>query len=165
MKQEFIITDKKVRFDAYEAVKAITGDPIIVVTIAEYKKDRSAAQNSLYWAWMTDCQNTTCNEYSGRTKDEWHLEFKEKSLLNIYIRDQTKNYAELMSSLYEVKVECDDDVYFNMREFIIDNTSTTDASVAQFAEYLTDIERFCHSVGIQLRTDSDMYRQAMGKKS
>ncbi|MFA5996657.1 MAG: recombination protein NinB [Candidatus Paceibacterota bacterium] len=165
MKQEFIISDRKARLEAYEAVKAITSDPVMVVTIAEHKKDRSAAQNSLYWAWLTDCQNTTCNEHAGRTKDEWHREFKEKSLLNIYIRDQTKNYAELMAALYEVKIECDSDVYGNMREFIINNTSTTDANLSQFSEYLADIERFCYSAGIQLRTDSDIYRQAMGKTS
>ncbi|MFA5921199.1 MAG: recombination protein NinB [Methylococcaceae bacterium] len=165
MKQEFIITDKKVRFDAYEAVKSITSDPVMVVTIAEYKKDRSAAQNSLYWSWLTDCQNTDCNEHAGRTKEEWHREFKEKSLLNIFLKDETKKYAKLLGALYQIKVDFGGDAYGLQYDFIIDKLSTTEANVVQFTEYLTDIERFCHSVGIQLRTDSDMYRQAMGMRS
>ncbi|MGZ4968016.1 MAG: recombination protein NinB [Methylobacter sp.] len=164
MKKEFVITDQKVRFQAYEAVRAITKDPVMKVTITEYKKNRSAAQNSLYWAWLTDCENTTCNDHAGKTKDEWHLEFKEKSLLNIFLKDEAKIYARLLGALYQIKVDFGQEAYDLQYEFIIDKLSTTEANVAQFAEYLTDIERFCHSVGIQLRTDSDMYRQAMGKK-
>jgi hypothetical protein len=164
MKQEFIVTDKQVRFKAYEAVKAITQNPVMKVTITEYKKNRSAAQNSLYWAWLTDCENTACNEHAGKTKDDWHLEFKEKSLLNIFLKDETKIYARLLGALYQIKVDFGSDAYDLQYKFIIEKLSTTEANVAQFTEYLTDIERFCHSVGIQLRTDSDMYRQAMGKK-
>lgn len=164
MRQEFVVTDKKVRFRAYEAVKAITSDPVMKVTITEYKKNRSAAQNSLYWAWLTDCQDTTCNEHAGKTKDDWHLEFKEKSLLNIFLKDENKIYAKLLGALYQIKVDFGSDAYELQYEFIIDKLSTTEANVAQFTEYLTDIERFCHSVGIYLRTDSDMYRQAMGMR-
>lgn len=164
MKTAIVIKSQDDRRKAFDAIKSIRSEPVMVVTIAEYKKDRSAAQNSLYWAWLTDCQNTTCNEQAGRTKDEWHDEFKEKSLLNIYIRDNVNGTAETMAALYEVKLNCDVDVYSSMRNFVIKNISTTDANVTQFTEYLTDIERFCQTVGIQLRTDSDMYRQAMGKK-
>jgi hypothetical protein len=164
MKQEFIINSQQSRKAAAEAVNNITRDPLMVVTISEYKKDRSAAQNRLMWSWLTDASVTKNNEHAGNTKDWWHLFFKEHSLLNIYIRDNVNGTAETMSSLYEVKVSCGIETYNNMKKFIVENISTTDADVAQFTEYLQDIERFCNSVGISLRTDSNIYNQAMGIK-
>lgn len=162
--QRFIVRSQKIRLDALNAVKSITREPVMEVTIAEYKKNRTAAQNSLYWGWLTDCQNTGINEHAGKTKDEWHLWFKEKSLLNIFLKDPKKKYAALLGALYQIKVDFGDEAYRLQYEFIIEKLSTTEANVTQFTEYLTDIERFCHSVGIQLRTDQYLYQEAMGTK-
>ncbi len=51
-----------------------------------------------------------------------------------------------------------------MKKFVIENISTTDASVREFTEYLSDIQRWCSSVGIALRTDSADFKKAMGVK-
>lgn len=161
---QIVVNSRQNRFNAIEAIKAIRAEPVMQVTIEEYKDDRSAAQNRLYWAFMHDCERTTVNEHAGNDKDWWHLFFKEKSLLNIYIRDNVNGTAETMAALFDVKVNCGADTYNNMKRFVIENISTTDANVAQFTEYLNDIQRFCGSVGISLRTDSQMFRQAMGIK-
>ncbi|MGZ5029043.1 MAG: hypothetical protein ACXWAT_00740 [Methylobacter sp.] len=161
---QIVINSRANRFNAIEAIKAIRSEPVMVVTIDEYKDDRSAAQNRLYWAWMHDCMTTTTNEHSGNDKDWWHLFFKEKSLLNIYIRDNVNGTADTMAALFDVKVNCGAETYNNMKKFVIENISTTDANVVQFTEYLNDIQRFCGSVGISLRTDSAMFRRAMGIK-
>jgi hypothetical protein len=164
MKTAIIIRNQDDRRKAFDAIKAIRKEPVMVVTIAEYKKNRSAAQNSLYWGWLTDLQDTNINEHAGKTKDEWHLEFKKKSLLNIFLKDESKIYARLLGALYQIKVDFGPDAYDLQYDFILDKLSTTEANVAQFTEYLNDIERFCHSVGIQLRTDQHIYQQAMGIK-
>lgn len=148
------------------AAKMIEGISIqrpLVVTVEEEKTDRSTAQNRLYWAWIHDASVTKTNEHAGNTKDWWHNFFKEHSLLNIYIRDDVAGTAETMAALYDVKVNCGVDTFNNMKKFVVENISTTDANVKQFAEYLQDVERFCNSVGIKLRTDQHIYAKAMGR--
>lgn len=162
MSLAIVIDSKLSRFNAVEAVKNITSEPIMEVVIREYSDDRTAAQNRLLWAWLTDAQNTTANTYAGNVKEWWHLFFKEHSLLNIYIRDNVAGTAETMAALYDVKINCGVETYNNMRKFVINNISTTDANISQFSEYLRDIERFCNTVGIKLRTDTHIYRRAIG---
>lgn len=139
-------------------------DKPLVVTVDEEKSDRSTAQNRLYWAWVKDASDTSNNEHAGNTKDWWHNFFKEHSLLNIYIRDDVAGTAATMAALYDVKVNCGIDTFNNMKKFVIESISTTDANVAQFSEYLQDVERFCNTVGIRLRTDSYLYSSAMGQR-
>ncbi|MGZ5053354.1 MAG: recombination protein NinB [Methylobacter sp.] len=93
---QIVINTRQDKFNLIEAIKDIRAEPKMMVTIEEYKDDRSAAQNRLYWAWLTDCQNTGINEQARKTKDEWHLFFKEKSLLNIFLKDPKKKYAGLL---------------------------------------------------------------------
>jgi len=161
---EFIINSRESRHAAVEAVKNITSEPLMMVTIAEYSDDRSAAQNRLYWAFMHDCERTSCNEHAGNTKDYWHKFFKEHALLNIFIRDDVDGISETMAALYEVKQQCGVEVYNNMKKFVIENISTTSANVREFTEYLSDIQRWCGGVGIALRTDSADFKKAMGQK-
>jgi hypothetical protein len=123
------------------------------------KISRNAAQNSLYWGWLTDMEGTTVNEFAGTTSEEWHKEMKHRYLCPIYIRD-VPGYAEMVSALHGTK---DLDGYVALRNGVVDLTSTTKASVAQFSEYLGKIEKFCHYRGIELRTDSALYKQAMGE--
>ncbi|MFA6213405.1 MAG: recombination protein NinB [Candidatus Obscuribacterales bacterium] len=164
MKQSILINSQDKRKQAVIAVNNITSDPLMQVTIEKAVNTRSVAQNRLYWAFMYDCEHTGVNEQAGKTKDEWHSFFKERALLNIFIRDNVDGTAETMAALYEVKTSCGVDVYNNMKAFVIDKISTTSANVVQFTEYLQDIERFCYSVGIALRTDSQDYLKAMGVK-
>ena len=162
--REIVVYTQADRRDVIEAVKLIRSDPVMAVTISEYVLTRSGAQNKLYWAWLTDCERTLSNEHMGNTKHEWHKRFKREILLNIYIRDNVDGMAETMGSLYEVKINCGVDVYRNIKDFVIDKISTTDANVKQFTEYLTDIQRFCAWAGIGLRTDSPEFKRAFGLK-
>lgn len=159
-----VINNKQDRDRAQTAIMAIRSEPKMTVTIAPYVDSRSAAQNRLLWAWCTDMQRTTVNEHAGNTKNWWLHYFKEHSLLNIYIRDNVDGTAETMAALYDVKINCGVDAYNSMKSFVIKNISTTDANVPQFTEFLSDIQRWCGSVGIALRTDSADFRRAMGVK-
>lgn len=80
-------------------------------------------------------------------------------LCPIFMRDDP-GYAEMVSVLNDIK---DIDGYAELRDGVINLTSTTKASAAQFSEYLAKIERFCHGLGIVLRTDPGLYRLALGK--
>jgi hypothetical protein len=123
------------------------------------KASRSACQNSLYWAWLADMEKTPVNEYSGNDAEWWHKEMKHRYLCPIFIRDDA-GYSEMIAVLHDIK---DIDGYDQLRDGVVNLTSTTKCSVGQFSEYLGKIERFCHVRGIALRTDSSLYAQAMGK--
>jgi hypothetical protein len=127
--------------------------------LAKRKASRSACQNSLYWAWLTDCEKTTVNVFAGNDAEWWHKNFKHRYLCPIFIRDDI-NYAEMITVLHDIK---DIDGYELLRDGIINLTSTTKCSVGQFSEYLGKIERFCHERGISLRTDDFLYNLTMGK--
>jgi hypothetical protein len=124
------------------------------------KISRSGAQNSLYWAWLTDMEKTNVNVFAGNDSEWWHKEMKYRYLCPIYIRDDI-GYAEMIKVLHDIK---DLDGYMQLRDGIIGLTSTTKCSVEQFSEYLGKIEKYCHDRGIMLRTDSRLYSLAMGDK-
>ena len=113
---------------------------------------RISAQNRLMWAWLTDMSNTTVNELSGNTVDDWHLMMKKRFLARIYERD-CNDFAVMMQSVRKVRNEGMKAEALVMWDFIAKELSTTRATVRQFAEYLTCIERFCSEKGIWLRTD------------
>lgn len=120
---------------------------------------RRVAQNRLMWRWLTDMQNTQVNEFAGTTKEDWHLKMKRKFLINIYERDDS-SYADMVESLrdvYRAGLKKEFEVLLNG---IADKTSTTEATVTQFTEYLECIERYAHSCGISLKTDLEMYNKA-----
>ena len=48
--------------------------------------------------------------------------------------------------------------------FIVNHTSTTAANVAQFTEYLQEIEKYSINNGIPLPHPEDRYQSAMGIK-
>jgi hypothetical protein len=127
---------------------------------SEIKVSRSTAQNSLMWAWLSDMERSIVNEYAGNSIEWWHREMKYRYLCPIFIRDDL-GYSEMVTVLNDIK---DIDGYEQLRDGIINLTSTTKCSVEQFSEYLGKIERFCYDRGIKLRTDSgSLYELAMGK--
>lgn len=148
-----------------EVMEQIPANKKVLVEIKELsKKDlRSTFQNRLYWRWLTDASETQINEQAGKTKDEWHIELKRKFLMPIFERDDAGYAAMLvtMRKLYKSGFKGESE---ELIKFIVDKTSTTDASIKQFTEYLNDIERHLHSLGISLRTDPEIYRTAMGIK-
>ena len=127
-------------------------DPVCSVKIYEDKETRRTVQNALYWRWLT----VIAGELGG-TKEDWHETFKGKFLVHIYERDDS-DYAAMIESVRAVhragmKVEAE-----HLRKEIVRLTSTTTASVQQFAEYLKEIENFCNGKVYLPRRDDDYYR-------
>lgn len=161
---EIIVRTDSDRMAAISAVVRDCGNPDkpMIVVVKEYKPNRSAAQNRLYWAWLTDCEKTDINEHAGSTQEDWHDRFKRLSLSKIFERDD-EGYAATMSALRDVWRHGLHDESKAMVDHVIRETSTTKATVEQFTEYLNFIERYCHERGIQLRTDARLYAEAMGR--
>lgn len=105
----------------------------LVVTIKPKEYKRSNDQNALYWFWMTKWANHT-----GQTKDEASAHFKYVCLSKIYERDQVGEYPKTFATLRDLKKEKNKS-YEQLRKFVSDKMSTTEASVKQFTEYLNDI--------------------------
>ena len=157
MKQLFKLTDsQQSRSMICEAVlNADSGD---VVIIQEDKNTRSAAQNSLYWVWISDCEKSG----HGNTKDDWHFDMKKLFLVRIYERDNI-DYASMIAAIRSVWKNGMRKEAEELHRHIVRETSTTDASVEQFSEYLNEIQRYCGMNGIWLRTDNYLIELAMGK--
>ena len=143
-----------------EIAKA-SGDKICLFDVREHEENRSAAQNRLYWAWLTDLERTDVNEHAGKTKDEWADYFKLHSLSKIYERDFAW-YAEVMQTLRNLWRDGMKEESETIHKFVIRETSTKDAKVKQFSEYLKYIENWAHHAGVLLRTDAKLYAEAMG---
>ena len=158
MKHAFIIRDDHIRENAEAVIKALPLIPIHEVIIRPHKKDRSVAQNSLYWYWLTIIAGERAE-----TKDAMHLEYKKNILVHIYERDDPE-YAEMIEAVRKVhkvgmKVESK-----LLADQIVKLTSTTTATVEQFTEYLTDIEHDAIDKQIVLPHPEDRYYEAMGIK-
>ena len=140
----------------FEIIQALPEVAPIKVEISLWKDNASLAQRGLYWVWMT--------QYAGEVgllKDEAHLFFKEKFLVNIYERDNP-SYCELIDSIRKVWMAGEKKMAVSMRKAVIELTSINDADVEQFCEYLDDIDKFCMTQQIYLERRDDMYREAMG---
>ncbi|MBT4644091.1 MAG: hypothetical protein HOC09_35265 [Deltaproteobacteria bacterium] len=151
----FVIQNKEVlaRLTAY--IKAQPAKPILEVAVKEHHKDRTLSQNSTLWMWNTDI----ANEW-GWTKKEVHKHYKKEILVHIYERDDS-GYRAMIQSVRDVHKAGLVQQAKALADQIVDMTSTTDASVKQFAEYLTEIERDCISKGIPLRHPEDYHYALM----
>ena len=148
--------------EAAEAMEKIKMNSIVKCEITKPNKEgqRRVAQNRLYWSWLTDMQKNRINEYSGTTKEEWHEKMKRKFLINIYERD-SEEFGLLVNSIRDVYRSGLKKQSGDMMDFIVKETSTVDATVKQFSEYLESIERYAHGLGIALKTDPEIYQEAM----
>ena len=121
-------------------------------------KARSVAQNRLMWKWLTAMEKTCVEQHKGHTKEDWHEMLKSKYLSVIFERDD-HGYAETIAALREL-YEHDKGTAIKLRKGVVRLTSTTQASVVQFGEYLTSIDRFCASQGIRLPADPALEEMA-----
>ncbi|MEQ1105236.1 hypothetical protein [Acinetobacter ursingii] len=125
------------------------GKPLIV-HIQEDTKDRSKAQNKLYWKWLTQWA-----KHQGSDKDSEHLFFKKNFLARIYDRDDVGQYRATFQAVRTLKDE-KHPAYEQVASGLIELISTADASVRQFTEYLNDIHVFCNKHGCWLDTPEDL---------
>lgn len=131
------------------AQAALEGKPL-VVTIKPLEKDRSKAQNRLYWMWLNQWAKR-----QGTDKDYEHLFFKKNFLAKIYDRDDVGQYKKTFKAVRELK-DCKHPAYQQVADGLCELMSTTDASTAQFTEYLNDIHAFCNKNGCYLETPDDL---------
>lgn len=128
-----------------------SGDGPWECVVRPHKKDRSLLQNSLYWMWVTVIGNEI-----GMTKEEVHEDLKRRMLVPIYERDDLL-YCEMIQSLRKLYTQGFKEDAQKLHAHIVRLTSTTNATVKQFAEYLTEIERDMAGKGIYLPHPEDQY--------
>jgi len=124
-------------------------EPLEVV-ISTLTRQRSAQQHRLYWLWCTQIGN-----HMGLRKDEIHEILKRTFAVPIFTRDD-KGYAELIVAVMAVRDENKMLRYEAMAKQIVRMTSTTDFTVPQMTEYLTDIEHYAAELGANLTFPDDI---------
>ena len=158
-KRTFVIRSEDIIARVNTFLTAQPKSPLIEVVVRNYKKDRSLMQNALLWLWQT-----VISEELGWSKEEVHYDMKKRLLVPIYERDDL-GYAGMIQAVRRVYAGGSRDDANAMFKQIVKLTSTTDANVKQFTEYLNDIERDMMSKGISLPHPEDRYYDAMGIKN
>ncbi|KRI74279.1 hypothetical protein APC65_14870 [Acinetobacter baumannii] len=131
------------------AQAAAEGKPL-VVEIKPESKDRSKAQNRLYWKWLHEIHKKTGND-----EDQLHFEFKKKFLINILKRDDD-SYAEMCLAISQLK-QSESEQYRAIADGVIRETSTTRMNTSQFTNYLNLIEAFAlKEFGMALPVPDDL---------
>lgn len=115
--------------------KAINDGKPLVVEIRPESKDRSKAQNRLYWKWLHEIHRKTGND-----EDQLHFEFKKKFLIGILKRDDD-DYAAMCLAISALK-QSESEQFEAIANGVIRETSTTRMDTSQFTEYLNLIEAF-----------------------
>ncbi len=154
-----VIRTESDRNRAVEIVSRLNLDKPQEVEIREWKKNRSVAQNSLLWKWLT-----VIAAELGESKDEVHERYKEKLLVPILRRDDP-DFAAMIGSVNAVHASGMKAEAMALKKEIVRLTSTTQMNVRQFTEYLNDIELDARNLGIILPHQEDLYNDAMGRKS
>jgi hypothetical protein len=149
----FVIRDEKVLNNLVEFIK--NQDKVIECVVRDHRKKREVIQNSLYWFWIT-----IIGHELGMTKEDVHYNLKERILVPIYMRDDPE-YCEMIHSIKRMRKLGMDRECKLFKDQIIKLTSTTTATVQQFAEYLTEMERDSISKGIVLPHKEDQYYDAL----
>ena len=133
----------------HHAAACEDGKPL-VVTIKPETKDRTKDQNRLYWMYLTQWAKK-----QGTDKDYEHNFFKRTLLARIYHRDDVAEYRNTYNAVKQLRDE-KHPLYAQLADSVTMLTTTTDASTAQFTEYLNDIHAFCLKHGCYLHTPDDL---------
>lgn len=152
------INSEEVRARALVIIECLPLDPVHEVIIREKKRDRSGAQNNLYWKWLS-----IIGRDLGETEDDLHYRYKKKFLVGIYERDD-EDYRAMIQAVRAVHTQGMKTEAVAMQKQIVAMTSTTTASVDQFTEYLNKIELDVAPLGIRLPNRDDLFYEAMGIK-
>lgn len=133
-----------------DLIRATDVDAVIRAKVLE--DQRSLSQNRLYWMWLTEIGRA-----QGYTKDELHDRCKRHYVLPVLVRDD-EDYARFLDQVQGMGTEAEE---LFIRRFI----STTDLSVRQFAEVLTEIEIDANHRGIRLTRPDELYWQALEREA
>lgn len=144
MKASIKITGEPQRSHAIALIRELPTEPVHVVEIKEYKRNRSVEANALYWQWLTIIGNEL-----GESKEILHEKYKNDFLINIYTRDDHE-YSAMVQAIRDVwhhglKAEA-----VGLRKKIVALTTTTTATTKQMSEYMESIERHAATLSIRL---------------
>ena len=138
-KKVFILRDSSIRDSAKTYLDTLSLGPDEKpwkVTIEPYKKNRSLAQNSLLWLWLTRLSNFLRNENGLNTMPEDLKDHFQRTYLgNRPYQLDGKTYVRLVG--------------------------TSDLNTAQFTDFLNRIEEYANNAGLNLPHPEDMYYEAM----
>ena len=141
---------KAINFIHTHYTQAINDGKPLVVEIKPEAKDRSKAQNRLYWKWLHEIHRKTGND-----EDQLHFEFKKKFLIGILKRDDDE-YAAMCLAISALK-QSESEQFEAIANGVIRETSTTRMNTAQFTEYLNLIEAFAlKTFGLVLPVPDDL---------
>lgn len=143
MKARVILKGQLQRERAHQLVDETPLDPLHEISVSEYTSTRSLQQNALYWKW-----NTVIAQEQGETKDDIHLFHKEKFAIHIFVRDD-ESFRRMMQAINTLN-NFEYHLYREALGKIVELTQTTAFSVAQFTEYLNEIDRFWMIKGLYL---------------
>lgn len=158
MKHTLVLRSPEIAKRAGEILATLVrGDELHEIVIRPHKKDRSVAQNSIYWKWLTIIAAEL-----GESKDALHELYKERFLVPIFERDD-QEYAAMIESVRTIYRQGMRQDALKLRGHIIRLTSTTKTNVGQMTEYLNEIELAAGALGIRLPHPDDLYGEAMGR--
>ena len=133
--QFFVIKSKEIRQNAVNAVKNIRAEPLMSVEIKPYKKNRSLAQNRLYWMWI----NIFAQHINGST---------------------SKESLEEIHTLFKVRFLGTEERFVDNKKLIIPKSTRT-LNTKEFTEYLQKLEMLAVELDLTLPYPTD-YQYAMG---
>lgn len=152
MKSTTVIVSEQHRARAVEIIKSLPLEPRHEIIIDEYKRDISAEQRGLYFAWIGIIANTL-----GESKETIHKRYKDRFLTLIFEKNPKKHEAYCASvqacrDLWHKGLK--DDAKFFKKQ--IDSfISIRDANVKEMAEYMSDVEKEAISLAIYLPHPDD----------
>lgn len=146
MHAPIVIRDERTRQRAASFVANLAVGKPLQVDIKPFKRNRSVAQNAVYWRTITIIGNEL-----GYSKDEMHRMVKECLLLPILERDDPD--VDRLASVLKAQGE---------EKSLATVLSTKHLTVAQFSELIQDVESFAGDMGIGLPSPDEQYYEAMG---
>lgn len=155
MNKTVILKEERHRQTAEGYLKDVPLQPVHEVIIKPHKVDRSSAQNRLLWKWCTEIGDQT-----GEIKEEVNDRYKQKFLVHIFERDND-GFAEMLQAVRQVHKWGEVVLAKVMEREILKLTSTRNANVDQFREYLNSLEIDARSSGLTLSNPDDLYSYAM----
>lgn len=136
----FRLTDATAAAECFAAINGMVGTgKVVTVSVIDH---RSYEQNRLYWRYIAIIADAL-----GNTKEYQHTYLKRHLLAKIYARDD-EGFAAMADSLKQCRQHLGVDKYEQLATAVSEHISTTTATVAQFAEYLSDIEQWAADKGI-----------------
>lgn len=149
MKQNFHLVSERVCQRIIEVIPELPKDGSLDIVVQDHKDDRTLAQLRLKWMWAGEY-----GSQHGITKDDANRQFKWRHCRPILIRDdETGAYKALFDRAEEDPI---------VARHFIDMIHSSDMSVKQFSEALTEWDHWAGSKGIIFPHPEDLFYAAMG---